>query len=174
MNIFNKLKASSEKIAIVIMLMGVAISMVPLQPVYASFDEFAINMLNKAMPITFAKSKITFPVAGDREPTRTMTVVSTAYNSLEGQTDDSPCIPAMSSFNLCDFYNEHGYGNTVAANFLPLGTQVQFPDLYGNKIFVVRDRMNRRYGNGRVDIWLYDHGDAVAFGVKRLKMNIYN
>jgi len=164
----------SEKVAVVVVLLGLAIASVPVQPVQASFEQFAMSILSNAMPITFAKNKSSFPVAGDREPTKTITVVSTAFNSLEGQTDDSPCIPAMSSFNLCDFYEEHGYGNSVAANFLPLGTQVQFPDLYGDKIFVVRDRMNKRYGQGRVDIWLPTYAEAKTFGVKRLKMNIYN
>lgn len=115
-----------------------------------------------------------FPVIEDRAPLKTITVAATAYNSLAGQTDSTPCIPAMHTFDLCKFYEENGFGNSIAANFLPLGTQVKFPDLYGDKIFVVRDRMNARYGYGRVDIWMYAKSDAKAFGIKRgLKMEIY-
>lgn len=115
-----------------------------------------------------------FPVIEDRAPLKTVIVAATAYNSLAGQTDSTPCIPAMPKFDLCKFYEENGFGNSIAANFLPLGTQVKFPDLYGDKIFVVRDRMNARYGYGRVDIWMHAKADAKAFGVKRgLKMEIY-
>ncbi len=115
-----------------------------------------------------------FPVIEDRAPLRTITVTATAYNSLAGQTDSTPCIPAMPKFDLCKFYEENGFGNSIAANFLPLGTQVKFPDLYGDKVFVVRDRMNPRYGYGRVDIWTHEKADAKVFGVKRgLKMEIY-
>lgn len=170
----NTIHRFGEKVTVVMVIVGLAIASIPTQPAHAKIDTFAKNILASAMPITFAKTSNSFPVAGDRDPTRTISVVATAYNSLQGQTDDTPCIPAMHTFNLCDFYAEHGYGNTIAANFLPLGTQVQFPDLYGDKVFVVRDRMNKRYGHGRVDIWVPEYNEAVSFGVTRLKMNIYN
>jgi 3D (Asp-Asp-Asp) domain-containing protein len=114
-----------------------------------------------------------FPETLDKKPVKTIKVVATAYNSLEGQTDNSPCVPAMVSFNLCEFYEENGYGNSIAANFLPLGTHVRFPDLYGDKVFVVRDRLNAKYGYGRIDMWLPDYDEAKLFGVKRIKMEIF-
>ncbi len=92
--------------------------------------------------------------------------VMTAYNSEPGQTDNSPCITA-SGFNVC----EHGVEDTVAANFLPFGTKVRMPELYGDRIFVVRDRMNSRYQN-RVDIWMINKADAIRFGVKTVKMEV--
>ena len=120
----------------------------------------------------FTTKDAEFPVSNDKQAVKTITVVSTAYNSLEGQTDSTPCITA-NGHNLCEQYEEQGFGNTIAANFLTMGTQVRFPELYGDKIFIVRDRMNKRYGNGRIDIWLPEYSEAKKFGVKRLQMEIF-
>ncbi len=90
----------------------------------------------------------------------------TAYNSEVGQTDDSPCITA-NGFNVCT----HGIEDTVAANFLPFGTKVRIPDLFGDRIFVVRDRMNKRYSD-RVDIWMLKRSDAMQFGVRRTRIEV--
>jgi len=93
-------------------------------------------------------------------------VTMTAYNSEVGQTDNSPCITA-NGFNVC----KHGIEDTVAANFLPFGTKVKIPALFGDKVFVVRDRMNKRFSN-RVDIWMIDRPDAIKFGVKVAKIEV--
>ncbi len=90
----------------------------------------------------------------------------TAYNSLKGQTDDSPCITA-NNFNLC----KHGIEDSVAANFLRFGTKIRIPEVFGDRIFYVRDRMNSRYTN-RVDVWLLSYSDARKFGKKYLKIEI--
>lgn len=90
----------------------------------------------------------------------------TAYNSEVGQTDDSPCITA-NGFNVCT----HGIEDTVAANFLPFGTKVRIPDLFGDRIFVVRDRMNKRYSD-RVDVWMLERSDAIQFGVRRTRIEV--
>lgn len=90
----------------------------------------------------------------------------TAYNSEEAQCDSTPCITA-NGFNLC----EHGIEDTVAANFLPFGAKIRMPDLFGDRVFVVRDRMNKRYQN-RIDIWMLDKQDAKNFGVRAAKIEI--
>ncbi|MFA5131658.1 MAG: hypothetical protein WC467_04595 [Patescibacteria group bacterium] len=90
----------------------------------------------------------------------------TAYNSEAGQTDNSPCITA-NGFNVC----EHGIEDTIAANFLPMGTKVKIPELYGDRIFIVRDRMNQKHPN-RVDVWMKNRSDALKFGVKVAKIQI--
>jgi 3D (Asp-Asp-Asp) domain-containing protein len=90
----------------------------------------------------------------------------TAYNSEVRQTDDSPCITA-NGFNVC----KHGQEDTIAANFLKFGTKVKIPDLYGDRIFVVRDRMNKKHPN-RVDIWMKDRASALKFGVKTAKIQV--
>ncbi len=115
-----------------------------------------------------------FPVSEDREPFRVVSAVMTAYSSEAAQTDATPCIPAMWKYNLCEHYEKYGEQDTIAANFLPLGTKVRFPDLYGDKVFTVRDRMNARYGQGRGDIWMPTKVEAKQFGVKRVTMEIYS
>lgn len=91
-----------------------------------------------------------------------MYITVTAYNSEVGQTDDSPFITA---------FNTHVRDGIVATNFLPKGTVVRFPDKYGDKEFVVEDRMNERYYY-HMDIWMEHKVDAKQFGVKYLKMEI--
>lgn len=131
-----------------------------------------------------------FPVAGERAPVRIIRVLATAYSSDPHQTDSTPCLPAMESFDLCRAFIENGLEDTIAANFLRLGTKVRFPDLHGGKVFTVRDRLNARYnyenlGYYRIDFYKAaadENGDldrrsskakAVEFGVKRgLKMEI--
>lgn len=93
-------------------------------------------------------------------------VTITAYNSEVGQTDNSPCITA-NGFDVCDY----GVEDTIAANFLPFGSKVKIPELFGDRVFVVRDRMNKRFSN-RVDVWMIERPAAVKFGVKVAKIEV--
>ncbi len=103
----------------------------------------------------------------------TKLVVATAYSSEAAQTDSTPCIPAMWKFDLCEYFAKTGIEDTIAANFLPLGTKVRFPEMYGDKVFVVRDRMNAKYnGKSRIDFWMSSKPAAVTFGVKRMVMEV--
>lgn len=94
------------------------------------------------------------------------THVITAYNSEPGQTDNSPCITA-NGFNVC----AHGEEDTIAANFLKFGTKVRIPELFGDRVFIVRDRMNQKHPN-RVDIWMKERSTAIKFGVKTAKIEV--
>lgn len=58
--------------------------------------------------------------------------------------------------------NKPTQGITVAANFLPLGTKIQ----WNNRTYIVQDRMARRFTN-RVDVYFSSHKDAKQFGIKR-------
>src|SRR3989344_4334376 len=62
-------------------------------------------------------------------------VTITAYSSRPEETDSTPFIAAS---------GKRVFDGMVAANWLPLGTKVRIPELYGNKIFVVEDRMHAR------------------------------
>lgn len=114
-------------------------------------------MQNELMPFG------SLPEADLRGPSYVTTVTSTAYNSLPWQTDDTPFITASGT------HVRHG---VVAANFLPIGTRVKIPELYGDQIFIVEDRMNPRY-HKRMDIWMEDYDDAIAYGVKTLTIEVY-
>lgn len=90
----------------------------------------------------------------------------TGYNSDPWQTDDTPCT-AANGFDVC----KHGIEDTVAANFLKFGTKIRIPQIYGDRVFTVRDRMNRRYPNS-VDIWMIYKKDAKELGRRQLLMQV--
>ncbi|HZJ40916.1 MAG TPA: hypothetical protein VFD16_01465 [Candidatus Saccharimonadales bacterium] len=124
------------------------------------------NELTPAKEIVIASESATASSTAEYTVISTSTHVITAYNSEPGQTDNSPCITA-NGFNVC----EHGEEDTIAANFLKFGTKVKIPELFGDRIFVVRDRMNKRHAD-RVDIWMVNHGDAIKFGIKTAKIQV--
>lgn len=101
------------------------------------------------------------------QPIKVVRVTVTAYSSTPDQTDDTPCITA-DGFDVC----ANGIENVVAANFLPIGTQVKIPDYFGDQVFTVHDRMNRRYGD-RVDVWMVSRAKAIEFGRRTLKIEVY-
>lgn len=90
----------------------------------------------------------------------------TAYTSEVAQTDNSPCTTA-NGFNVC----EHGVEDTIAANFLKFGTKVRIPELFGNRVFVVRDRMNKRHPD-RLDVWFKNKNEAIKFGIKTARVEV--
>ena len=59
----------------------------------------------------------------------------------------------------------------IGANFRPLGAKVRLPDLYGDKQFIVLDRMNQRYSS-RMDIWMDSYHKAKQFGVKYVRVEM--
>lgn len=91
-----------------------------------------------------------------------MAVAASAYSSTPDQTDSSPFITA---------WNTRVRDGIVAANFLPFGTKIKIPEIYGDKIFVVEDRMNRRYWH-KIDVWFPDRQSALEFGSKVVKIQI--
>lgn len=93
---------------------------------------------------------------------RRMRVPITAYSSTVDQTDSTPFITAS---------NTHVHWGTIAANFLPFRTKVRIPSMFGDKIFIVEDRMNRRYWH-RVDIWMPTRQEALNFGLRTLPIEI--
>lgn len=93
---------------------------------------------------------------------RTHTVQASGYSSTPDQTDSTPFTTAS---------GEHVRDGIIAANVyvngrrLPFGTLVRIPNIYGDKIFVVEDRMNIRYQNN-IDIWFPERQLAREFGRK--------
>lgn len=90
----------------------------------------------------------------------------TAYNSEVVQCDSDPCTTA-NGFNVC----KHGIEDTVAANHLAFGTKLKIPALFGDRIFIVRDRMNSRYAD-YIDVWMINKKDAIQFGTRMAKVEI--
>lgn len=91
-------------------------------------------------------------------------VWATAYTSHPFETDNTPLITASGSMVR---------DGIVASNFLPMGTKFTIPAHYGEKIFVVEDRMNARYnGSHTIDIWFASRTDAFQFGRKSLVLEL--
>ncbi|MEA3463954.1 MAG: hypothetical protein U9R14_02680, partial [Patescibacteria group bacterium] len=70
-------------------------------------------------------------------------VIVTAYSSTPDQTDSTPFTTAFGT-DVRD--------SIIACNFLRFGTRVRFPQVYGDKIFVVEDRMALKNSH-KIDIW---------------------
>jgi 3D (Asp-Asp-Asp) domain-containing protein len=100
-------------------------------------------------------------------PKKVITVTVTAYSSTPDQTDDTPCITA-NGYNLC----KNNKMNIIAANFLPFGTKVKIPGVFGDQEFSVQDRMNKRFSQ-RMDIWMPTRKAALAFGIQTLQVEVY-
>lgn len=95
--------------------------------------------------------------AEDTAPSRVMRVTMTAYTSSPLECDDSPFVTADGS-RVRD--------GIVAANFLKFGTRIRIPELFGDKIFEVHDRMHKRFSN-RLDVWVPTVSEGRKFGIKR-------
>ena len=87
----------------------------------------------------------------------TIKVKVTAYSSTVEQTDSTPFITAS---------NKKVRNGIVANNLLAFGTNVRFPELFGERIFQVEDRMHKRKGNYHVDVWFPTTKQALEFGVQ--------
>jgi 3D (Asp-Asp-Asp) domain-containing protein len=85
-----------------------------------------------------------------------ITLHITAYTSSPEETDDTPFITASGSRTR---------DGVVATNILPFGTKVKIPSLFGDKIFTVEDRMNRRFQD-RLDIWTETKAEAYRIGIR--------
>ncbi len=79
----------------------------------------------------------------------------TAYTSLPDETDSTPFITAS---------GEMVRDGIVATNLLPFGTKITIPALFGDKVFVVEDRMNEKMKHS-LDIWMPTKAKALYFGV---------
>lgn len=108
------------------------------------------------VPVRAAEVRVVKPAI------RSMIVPTSAYTSERSQTDSSPLTMANGS---------RVHDGAIAANFLKFGTRVRIPDQFGNKVFIVEDRMNTRH-NRRVDIWMAKKSDAFKWGVRTVRIEI--
>ena|SRR3989338_3794299 len=95
--------------------------------------------------------------------TRTVKVMVTAYSSSVFETDSTPHITAAGT---------HVRDGIIANNLLPFGTKIRLPELYGDKVFVVEDRMNQKKGLYHFDIWFSSYGEALNFGAKTTYLEV--
>lgn len=120
---------------------------------YLDLTEEEIQNLDESV-LTIQENTVVSNNSHYYEEVDTIYVVITAYSSTPGETDDTPFITASGS-TVRD--------GIVAANFLPFGTEIKIPKLFGNKMFVVEDRMSPKKGY-HIDIWFPSRPEALEFG----------
>jgi 3D (Asp-Asp-Asp) domain-containing protein len=105
---------------------------------------------------------ISNPNNPEKEPIRIFAIV-TAYSSTPWETDEDPHITASGKIVR---------DGIVANNLLPFGTKIKIPEIFGDKIFVVEDRMSFEKSNYQFDVWFEDYFEALKFGTKKTYVEI--
>lgn len=128
------------------------IEAVSIQPLFF-LEEEALSQI----PITMQENTllaVSEPHSEEEKVLRKIKVVVTGYSSTPWETDDTPHITASGT------WVKEGI---VATNLLPFGTEVRLPEIYGDEVFVVEDRMHPR-NVYHVDVWFPTYWDALNFG----------
>jgi len=123
-------------------------------------------LLKEPEKIVISEENSIFDISGpnnpEKEPIRILAIV-TAYSSTPWETDEDPHITA-SGKSVRD--------GIVANNLLPFGTKIKIPEIFGDKIFVVEDRMSWEKSNYQFDVWFDDYFEALKFGAKKTYVEI--
>lgn len=114
-------------------------------------------MMSELMSQVEQEEERLVPVTSAAERAGTQRVWVTAYSSTPEETDDSPFVTALGT-RVRD--------GIIAANFLPFGTRVMIPSLFGDRTFIVEDRMHYRKQNF-IDVWMPSKEEAQQFGIAR-------
>jgi len=163
-------KQSTTKLAVILALLSqfVQPTLVYADTANVSENTDAVGQPTDLAQLTIDKNSaghLVYPELSYPQPDKVVKAVITAYTSTVDQCDDDPFIAA---------WGDRVYDGMIAANWLPRGTKVKIPSLFGDKIFTVADRMNARYGYGRLDIWMdATKGEARKFGVQRVEVEVY-
>lgn len=95
-----------------------------------------------------------------RQKSKVITATIFGYNSLPEQTDSNPFITADGSFV---------HDGIIANNCLPFNSRVSI----SGKEYIVKDRMNQRYGCDVFDIWFENLESALQWGKRNELITIY-
>ena len=90
-------------------------------------------------------------------------VIVTAYSSSVWETQGDPFITAS---------GKRVEDGIIANNFLPFGTEIKLPEIFGDKIFTVQDRMHFRKSDHHFDVWFPSHKQALNFGAQTSEIEI--
>jgi len=133
----------------------------------AEAEFFLENSPHSISGLIMVQENSLFPLAEPSNPEppviRRIQVVITGYSSTLWETDGDPYLTAAGT-RVRD--------GVIANNILPFGTKIRIPEIFGNKIFVVEDRMSWKKGNYQVDVWFPDYWKALNFGAKRTYIEI--
>ncbi len=154
-----------RSLAIIIIGFGIFISLIPVLKTEGQKQESQteIQTLENLVMIEGNSLLATAEPFNPPQTVRKISVVITAYSSTRSQTDNDPFITAAGT------WVEDGI---VANNLLPFGTKIKIPELYGDRVFTVEDRMHWKKGYYHVDIWFASYGEAKDFGAKRTYIEV--
>lgn len=149
---------------IIPILFGVLLLPSSLMGISGSFEQLVTGGVLPVTRVASAEGTQSTSIRIEVIPNRpeTFNVWVTAYSSAPEETDDTPFVTA-SGYAVRD--------GIIAANFLPFGTLVQIPEIFGDKIFTVLDRMHKRK-TGFIDIWMPTKDAAMDFGIRKAEIVI--
>ncbi|MBU0546734.1 MAG: 3D domain-containing protein [Patescibacteria group bacterium] len=154
---------NKEFYIITLIVLGIIISSLP---VFGSktFNQEELSSLNVFLTnkLAMTEQNTLLPINSQSENIK-MDVIATAYSSTIWETDDTPFVTA-SQTQVRD--------GIIANNLLPFNTRVKIPELYGDKIFVVEDRMHYLKSPYQIDLWFPSREEATDFGVKRTYIEV--
>ena len=129
----------------------------------ANNQEFPFDQEKLAFLDGSALLPISDPGAPEPKVVKKMPVVITSYSRSVWETDDTPFITAA---------NTEVRDGIIANNYLPFGTRIRIPEIYGDKIFVVEDRMHSSKSKYQIDIWFSSYSEAKEFGAQKSYIEI--
>lgn len=139
---------------------SIALAVIAFPLILASIHSPKVEESSQASLFPLAEAEVVTPL----RDYVSFNVWVTAYSSSVDETDDTPFVTA-SGASVED--------GIIAANFLPFGTRIIIPELFGDRIFVVQDRMHRRKTNF-IDIWMPTKDSAKEFGIYNAEIYIIN
>jgi len=105
------------------------------------------------------------PILNLDTPERKIKILAlvTAYSSTPDQTDETPFLTAS---------GKEVKDGIVANNFFKFGTKIKIPEIFGDKIFVVEDRMQEGKSKYHFDVWFENPLEAKNFGAKITEIEV--
>lgn len=167
-----KIRIRIKASLIILIISTLALTVASLSPIFNPFQkteaEFGIGKASKELgkELVIVQGNTLLPISNPSNPAKTfrkIPVIVTAYSSTPWQTDETPYITAAGT---------RVHQGIVANNLLPFGTKIRIPEIYGDKVFTVEDRMNWRKGYYHIDIWFPSYWEAKNFGAKRTYIEI--
>lgn len=168
-NITNTLKKGLTATALILACAASALPALPSSTLVSSAVQQAMAPAPQSVQQANAQQLMDDTVAVGRTG-RSVIARATGYNSLGGQTDNSPHITATGTRTRPGVI---ALSRDLLRVF-PYGTRVYIQDLsggynFGGQVFIVEDTMAARKVNS-VDIWMPSYGQAIRFGARSVRI----
>ncbi len=130
-------------------------------PIYGDKETTPEEAFNPSNSIFTTSQDTLIAFSNPSEPSikviKRVKMIITGYSSSPDETDSTPFITAS---------GERVRVGICANNLLPLHTKIRIPELFGDRIFTIKDRMNSNKSPYHIDIWFPTKKEALEFGAK--------